>query len=236
MRQLFLDTETTGISVNDGHRIIEIAAVEMIDRRPTKNHFHVYINPQRDIDFGAQEVHGITSDFLSDKPLFKDIYQDFLAFINGAEIVIHNAPFDIGFLNMELSLVGEKPIQNYCSSVIDTLVMAKKMRPGQRNNLDALCKNFGINNTKRVLHGALLDSELLSEVYIAMTRGQHSLFDAADLPVIKKPLARQITQDKNEEPLVAKGHGMKVQMATDEELEAHNQYIAALSKSGAIPW
>ncbi len=172
MRQIFLDTETTGLDPNQGHRVIEIAAVEMNNRQLTNNRYHTYLNPERDIDSAAQEVHGITLDFLQDKPLFNDISNDFLSFIKDAEIIIHNAPFDVGFLNMELGKVSLGKLETYVSSIFDSLLLAKEIRPGQRNNLDALCKSYGIDNTSRTLHGALLDAQLLSDVYLAMTRGQ----------------------------------------------------------------
>jgi len=172
MRQIFLDTETTGLDPNQGHRIIEIAAVEMNNRQLTNNHYHTYLNPERDIDSAAQEVHGITLDFLQDKPLFNDISNDFLNFIKDAEIIIHNAPFDVGFLNMELGKVSLRKLETYVSSIFDSLLLAKEIRPGQRNNLDALCKSYGVDNASRTLHGALLDAQLLSDVYLAMTRGQ----------------------------------------------------------------
>ena len=172
MRQIFLDTETTGLDPNQGHRVIEIAAVEMSNRQLTNNHYHTYLNPERDIDSAAQEVHGITLDFLQDKPLFNNISNDFLSFIKDAEIIIHNAPFDVGFLNMELGKVSLSKLEAYVSSIFDSLLLAKEIRPGQRNNLDALCKSYGVDNTSRTLHGALLDAQLLSDVYLAMTRGQ----------------------------------------------------------------
>jgi DNA polymerase III subunit epsilon len=229
IRQIFLDTETTGIHVSHNHRIIEIAAVELINRRPTKKRFHAYIDPERSIDPGAQEVHGITSDFLQGKPKFSDVYEEMIAFISGAELIIHNAPFDVGFLNMELAKVGKPEINTYVDQITDTLAMARKIRPGQRNNLDALCKNFGINNAKRVLHGALLDAELLSEVYIAMTRGQDSLFSPADL---KQAATAEIKLEDKKEGRPA----LKVLLASPEELSAHNEYIKSLTKAGAKPW
>jgi DNA polymerase-3 subunit epsilon len=175
MRQIILDTETTGLDPNQGHRIIEVAAVEMVSRRLTGNHLHRYVNPDRDIDAGAMQVHGITPEFLQDKPRFADIAQEFVEFIRGAELIIHNAPFDVGFLNMELRLLEMPPLSNWCDSVTDTLVMAKALHPGQRNNLDALCKRYGVDNASRTLHGALLDCELLAAVFLALTRGQESL-------------------------------------------------------------
>lgn len=175
MRKIFLDTETTGLDPNQGHRIIEIAAVEMINRQLSNNQFHVYINPEREIDEAAQEVHGLTQDFLSDKALFQDIAQDFIDFIADSELIIHNAPFDLGFINMELGRIKKGEVDDYVEKVTDTLAMARELRPGQRNNLDALCRHYGVDNSQRNLHGALLDSLLLSEVYIGMTRGQEAL-------------------------------------------------------------
>lgn len=225
MRQIFLDTETTGLYPDQGHRVIEIAAVEMINRRPTNNHFHVYLNPEREIDAAAQEVHGITLEFLQDKPLFPAISNELIAFIQGAELIIHNAPFDVGFLNAELGRIGLKPIQNFCDRITDTLKMAKEARPGQRNNLDALCRHFGIDNSKRTLHGALLDAELLAEVYMAMTRGQDSLL--IDL--------QQAKEDHTEElqfPVAA----VKVIYADAEDLQTHTAYVDGLKKAGAQTW
>jgi DNA polymerase-3 subunit epsilon len=175
MRKIFLDTETTGLDPNQGHRIIEIAAVEMINRQLSNNQFHVYINPEREIDEAAQEVHGLTLDFLSDKALFQDIAQDFIDFIADSELIIHNAPFDLGFINMELGRIKKGEVEDYVEKVTDSLAMARELRPGQRNNLDALCRHYGVDNSQRNLHGALLDSLLLSEVYIGMTRGQEAL-------------------------------------------------------------
>ena len=226
MRQIFLDTETTGLYPDHGHRIIEIAAVEMIQRRPTNNHFHVYLNPEREIDPAAQEVHGITLEFLQDKPLFNAVSSEFIAFIKDAEIIIHNAPFDVGFLNMELGRIGLQPIATMCDKITDTLKMAKDARPGQRNNLNALCSHFGIDNSKRTLHGALLDAELLAEVYMAMTRGQESLLmDLSHQNVV----TNQLVAMGNQAPL-------KVLMADEEEQKAHEAYVQGLVKAGALPW
>ncbi|CAI8830135.1 DNA polymerase III subunit epsilon [Methylocaldum szegediense] len=173
MRQVVLDTETTGLDPAEGHRIIEIGCVELVNRRLTGNRFHVYLNPERDIDPGAVEVHGLSSEFLADKPRFADVAEDFLAYIKGAELIIHNAPFDIGFIDHELQRLpgGLASVTEYCT-VLDTLVLARKKHPGQRNNLDALCKRYNIDNRHRELHGALLDAEILAEVYLAMTGGQ----------------------------------------------------------------
>jgi DNA polymerase III subunit epsilon len=227
MRQIFLDTETTGLYPEQGHRVIEIAAVETFNRRLTGNHFHYYLNPEREIDPAAQEVHGITLDFLQDKPLFHMIADELIAFIRDAELIIHNAPFDVGFLNSELGRIGLQPIREICGKVTDTLKMAKDARPGQRNNLDALCKHFGIDNSKRTLHGALLDAELLAEVYLAMTRGQDSLImDLGNQP--EQPLAIASAL-KRVVPL-------KVLMPNADEQQAHEEYLQSLSKAGATSW
>ena len=226
MRQIFLDTETTGLYPAHGHRIIEIAAIEMVNRRPTNNHFHVYLNPEREIDPAAQEVHGITLEFLQDKPLFEAIARDMMGFIGDAELIIHNAPFDVGFLNSELGRIGLQPIETMCGKITDTLKMAKDSRPGQRNNLDALCRHFGIDNSKRTLHGALLDAELLAEVYMAMTRGQDSLM--MDLEQTQNVATNQF--EGNLERV------LKVVRANETELVAHEAYIKSLTKSGAKTW
>src|SRR6201996_8278980 len=175
MRQLILDTETTGLNARTGDRILELGCVELVNRRLTGNNLHFYINPERESDPGALAVHGLTPEFLSDKPKFAEIADQFRDFVQGAELIIHNAPFDIGFLDAEFALLGLPPVSKQCGEVIDTLVRAKSMFPGKRNSLDALCDRFGISNAHRTLHGALLDSELLAEVYLAMTRGQESL-------------------------------------------------------------
>jgi DNA polymerase-3 subunit epsilon len=175
MRQIILDTETTGLDPNQGHRVIEVAAVEMVNRRLTGNHFHRYLNPDREIDAGAMQVHGISPEFLQDKPRFADIALEFAEFIRGAELIIHNAPFDVGFLDTELRLANLDPLAHWCAEITDTLSMAKALYPGQRNNLDALCKRCGVDNAARTLHGALLDCELLAAVYLSLTRGQESL-------------------------------------------------------------
>jgi DNA polymerase-3 subunit epsilon len=181
MRQLVLDTETTGLDPASGHRIIEIGCIEMLHRKPTGNRFHVYLNPEREVDAGAVEVHGLSNEFLADKPRFVDIATDFVSFVQGAELIIHNAPFDVGFLDHELRLLASdyKAIVDYCD-VLDTLAMARKKHPGQRNSLDALCKRYNIDNKHRSLHGALLDAEILAEVYLAMTGGQTTLLLDAD--------------------------------------------------------
>ena len=178
MRQIFLDTETTGLSADNGDRVIEIGCVELLHRKLTGNNLHFYLNPERDSHEDALRVHGITNEFLKDKPKFAEVVDQFLEYIEGAEVIIHNAPFDIGFLNKELELQGRKPLANYIEGVIDTLVMAKEMFPGKRNSLDALCDRLEVDNSGRTLHGALLDAELLADVYINLTRGQDALLMA----------------------------------------------------------
>jgi DNA polymerase III subunit epsilon len=215
MRQIFLDTETTGLYADQGHRIIEIAALEMVNRRPTNNHFHVYLNPEREIDLAAQQVHGITLEFLQDKPLFSAVADDFINFIKDAELIIHNAPFDVGFLNAEFKRIGSNLLTSFCSEITDTLKMAKDARPGQRNNLDALCRHFGIDNSRRTLHGALLDAELLAEVYMAMTRGQESLL----MDLQQSDDVSDVQVDLNKDVKI------RVVAANTEELELHNAYF-----------
>ena len=175
MRQIVLDTETTGLDPTLGHRVIEIAAIEMVNRQITGRDYHCYVNPEREIDPGAMEVHGISNEFLADKPGFADIAADFLSFIEGGELIIHNAPFDVAFLNAELEQTGREPVTEFCEMVTDTLKIARELHPGKRNSLDALCERYAIDNSARTLHGALLDTRLLAEVYLAMTRGQESL-------------------------------------------------------------
>jgi DNA polymerase-3 subunit epsilon len=222
-RQIVLDTETTGLECAE-HRIIEIGCVEISNRRLTGNHYHQYLQPDREIDQGAAEVHGITAEFLRDKPRFADIAADFLAFISGAELIIHNAPFDIGFLNQELRRwkIDHALVESHCE-VIDTLALARKLHPGQKNNLDALCKRYSIDNSQRALHGALLDAEILADVYLIMTGGQASLtLDAADnrqtsaLPGFIK----SSPQDKR-----------VVVRASAEELVAHARVLESLRKA-----
>jgi DNA polymerase-3 subunit epsilon len=175
MRQIVLDTETTGLNARSGDRVIEIGCVELVNRRLTGNNFHYYINPERDSEAGALAVHGLTTEFLSDKPKFAEIADELCAYIAGAEVVIHNAPFDIGFLDAEFARLNRQPSGKQVAGTIDTLVEAKKLHPGKRNSLDALCDRYEISNSHRTLHGALLDAELLAEVYLAMTRGQNML-------------------------------------------------------------
>jgi len=225
MRQIFLDTETTGLYHAQGHRVIEVAAVEVVNRRLTKQHFHYYLNPDREIDQGAQEVHGISLEFLQDKPRFADIANELIAFIADSELIMHNAPFDVGFLNREFGLIEQKPVEAITAKITDTLKIAKEMRPGQRNSLDALCKHYGIDNSKRTLHGALLDAELLAEVYMAMTRGQDSLMMELDKP-----------QKKNSDEVQQIKQPVLVKLANQAEISAHDEYIASLAKSSDCLW
>ncbi len=227
-RQIVLDTETTGLSPKDGHRVIEIGCVEIINRRLTGNHYHQYLQPKREIDEGALQVHGITQEFLADKPLFEDVSDDFIKYIEGAELVIHNAPFDVGFLNAELErITGAPQISDICT-VEDTLPMARQMHPGQRNSLDALCVRYDIDNTQRTLHGALLDSEILAEVYLAMTGGQTDLLlvsDESKEETIKIDSSQQLWQGK-----------LHVQPANQEDVDAHEAMLAAMREKGACIW
>ena len=235
MRQIVLDTETTGLEVSRGHRIIEIGCVELIDRKLTGNHYHQYINPQRDIDQGAIEVHGITPDFLSDKPLFAKVARDFYDFVEGAELVIHNAPFDIGFLDSELERLdqGYRPLSDVCK-VIDTLLMARAKHPGQCNNLDALCSRYMVDNSQRDLHGALLDAEILADVYLTMTGGQ-TTFALSDTDEggedgsQAKSLIRRIASDRSPLPVIE---------ASAAELSAHEQQldVIAAGSGGKVLW
>jgi len=226
-RQIVLDTETTGLEPSQGHRIIEIGCVEMINRRLTGNNYHQYIHPDREIDEGALAVHGISNEFLADKPRFDDIIADFIDYIDGAELIIHNAPFDVGFMDHEFRLAGAKfgTTSDYCT-VTDTLVMARKMRPGKKNNLDVLCNEFEVSNAHRELHGALLDAELLAEVYLRMTGGQSSLsLDAEDL---SQSADGVVTVKK----LPAERKPIRVVRASESELEAHQQIVEKLGGAG----
>lgn len=232
MRQIFLDTETTGLEHKLGHRIIEIGCVEMRNRRLTNRHFHRYLNPDRDIDAGALAVHGISLDFLQDKPHFNDIAAEFLDFVRGAELIIHNAPFDIGFLNAELSRLDMAPLDTVCHSVQDTLRMAKDLHPGKKNNLNALCERYGVDNTRRTLHGALLDAEILAEVYVAMTRGQESLI--MDLSNDSASQASGAEQSQADKPR----RQQRVVLADADELAAHEQLLTIIQKEskGKCQW
>ena len=220
MRQIILDTETTGLEPSQGHRIIELAGVEVLSRRMTGNHFHRYLNPERKSDDAAKQVHGIEDDFLLDKPKFAEIAKEFVDYISGAELIIHNAPFDLAFLNNELGLAGLKTVQDYVGSVTDTLVVAKELHPGKRNNLNALCDRYQIDNSKRTLHGALLDAELLGDVYLAMTRGQESLI--MDLEASPPTSASGDTLNRQ--------FNLVVHYASDEELAEHDKVLANIGK------
>ena len=230
MRQVILDTETTGLDVDEGHRIIEVGCVEIMDRRLTRRHFHRYINPERDIDDGAFQVHGITREFLQDKPVFADIWQDLVEFIDGAELIMHNALFDLRFINQEMAYVSTSlgVVSDYCP-VLDSLELAREKHPGQKNNLDALCKRYSVDNSQRDLHGALLDAEILAEVYLLMTGGQVALSlgetDISSGTVNKK---RVLT---NERP------PLKIIKASAEEIHRHEAKLEQLelnSSSGCI--
>ena len=229
IRSVVLDTETTGMPVSEGHRIIEIGCVELEGRRPTGRHFHVYIQPDREVDEGAIAVHGITNEYLVGKPRFAEIADEFFEFIEGAQLIIHNAPFDVGFINEEFRRVGQldrSRVDTYCA-VLDTLVMAREMHPGQRNSLDALCRRYGVDNSGRELHGALLDAEILADVYLAMTGGQTMLSLSADDTAGGSSVERirRLAANRKPTPIVR---------ATAEELEAHQAFLQMLeSKSGA---
>lgn len=234
MRSVVLDTETTGMPVTDGHRIIEIGCVELIGRRLTGRHFHVYLQPDREIDEGAIAVHGITNEFLQDKPRFKEVAEEFFEFIKDAQLIIHNAAFDVGFINNEFALLGQQEradLSEHCS-ILDTLLMARERHPGQRNNLDALCKRYGVDNSGRDLHGALLDAEILADVYLTMTGGQTNLSLAGDgsegdsngrqqpSPIRRLPADRPLT---------------RLIQASAEELAAHAARLAVIEKSAGGP-
>jgi len=234
VRQIVLDTETTGLEVSQGHRIIEIGCVELVNRKLTGNHFHQYINPGREIDQGAIEVHGITSDFLADKPPFAAIAADFMEFLRGAELVIHNAPFDLGFLNSELQRVpGNATCIDDLCTVTDTLVMARAKHPGQRNSLDALCQRYHVDNSQRDLHGALLDAEILADVYLAMTGGQTALqLSDSGTDHDGHALAEQVVR------LAANRPPLPVVLATPEERAAHEAQLDAIAGGcgGKVVW
>ena len=234
MRQIVLDTETTGLEISQGHRIIEIGCVELLNRRLSGQHYHQYINPQREIDQGAIEVHGITSEFLADKPTFNQVVNDFLEFVDGAELIIHNAPFDVGFINSELSRLPGKqsPIDRRCG-IIDSLQIARNKHPGQRNNLDALCQRYAVDNSQRDLHGALLDAEILADVYLLLTGGQTTLQlggagDAASRGAGISSDIRRLDPGRVALPVIR---------ATGAEMEAHAsqlETIAAASEMGVL--
>lgn len=222
MRQIVLDTETTGLSAETGDRIIEIGCVELVGRKLTGNNKHFYLNPERESHEEALKVHGITSEFLADKPKFEAVVDELLDYLEGAELIIHNAPFDIGFLNKELERVGKPPLRSFVGGVIDTVVMAKEMFPGKRNSLDALCDRLGVDNSGRTLHGALLDAELLADVYINLTRGQDALL--IDVGPGEGPSHEAVAID-------LRGLVLPVLAANDQELVAHDAVLADLDKA-----
>lgn len=220
MRQVVLDTETTGLEFRLGDRVIEIGCVELIDRKLTGQRFHRYINPEREVEAGALAVHGLSNEFLQDKPKFAEIVAEFIGFVSGAELVIHNAAFDVGFLNNELALSGLTLLDQTCAGVIDTLKLARELHPGRRNSLDALCERYAIDNSGRTLHGALLDAELLAEVYLAMTRGQESLIIEMDAA----PAAEAYSTLAGERP------ALRVLRAGAEELAEHERVLAEIAR------
>ncbi len=220
-RQIILDTETTGLEPNLGHRVVELAAVELLNRRLSGNRFHSYLNPGRDSDAAALQIHGLSAEFLQDKSKFKDIAQEFLEYIDGAELIIHNAAFDEAFLDYELGLLGLKPLKEYCAGIVDTLKIAKELHPGKKNSLDALCERYEVDNSKRTLHGALLDAELLADIYVAMTRGQESLMmDGEDGASSRGEVA--FTSVKRELVVIA---------ASPEELQKHAQQLQEIEQA-----
>jgi DNA polymerase-3 subunit epsilon len=232
MRQVILDTETTGLHVTQGHRIIEIGCVELINRKLTGKHYHQYINPQREVEAGALAVHGITDDFLRDKPTFNVIVHKFMEFVDGAELIIHNAAFDIGFIDAELTSLKKswKPITDYCH-VVDTLLLARQMHVGQRNSLDALCKRYGIDNSQRELHGALLDAHLLARVYLAMTGGQVTLFgetETAEIATQQQAIANTV--------VMGQAHNLSVLTATEDEINTHDMHLQTMLQKGKCLW
>ena len=231
MRQVVLDTETTGLEIEEGHRILEIGCVEIVGRRLTRRHYHQYVNPERESDDGALEVHGITSQFLADKPVFKDIWQGFLEFVDGSELIIHNSAFDIAFLNQEMRLLSSElgKLTDYCT-VVDSLAMARQKHPGQKNNLDALCKRYGVDNSQRELHGALLDAEILADVYLLLTGGQVTLGLGEETPSAdgRRAPAARLDVDRP---------ALKVIPADSGELTAHEERLDQLdgtSEHGSV--
>ena len=232
MRQVVLDTETTGLEVEQGHRILEIGCVEIVDRRITHKHFHQYVNPERDIDDGALEVHGISLAFLADKPVFSDICQGLFDFLGFSEIIIHNAAFDVAFIDYEMSMIPSSPgrITDYCT-IVDSLEIARQKHPGQKNNLDALCKRYGVDNSQRDLHGALLDAEILADVYLMLTGGQVSLSLGSGSESDNSRVSGKETRlDSNRPPL-------RIIRASAEEIEKHEAKLDEIDKaSGGSVW
>jgi DNA polymerase-3 subunit epsilon len=229
MRQIVLDTETTGLSPEAGDRIIEIGCVELLHRKLTGNNFHHYLNPDRDIHEDAMKVHGISTEFLSDKPRFENVVEEFLAYVQDAQIIIHNAPFDVGFLNAELQRAGKPIFKEHVNGVLDTLAMAKELYPGKRNSLDALCERLGVSNAARTLHGGLLDAELLADVYINLTRGQDALLMEGDDPKQAGQGAAKVDYSRFNLPVI---------QPSAQELESHEQVLVQIDKasSGKTLW
>jgi DNA polymerase-3 subunit epsilon len=230
IRQIILDTETTGLEVVQGHRMIEIGCLEMVNRRLTGKSFHYYLNPGREVEAGAMAVHGITNEFLADKPAFASIAHEFVEFIAGSEVIIHNAPFDLSFLDYELSLCARsfKRVSEY-SQITDTLLMARQIHPGQRNSLDALCKRYGVDSTRREWHGALLDASLLAQVYLCMTGGQGSFFDQSETRTQQSSASQEAAAQL---PV----HNIKVIPADTAELSEHEKYLQMLAAKGKCVW
>lgn len=232
MRQIILDTETTGLEVKQGHRIIEIGCVELINRRETERHFHRYLNPEREVDDGAYEVHGISNESLADKPRFCDIVQEFIEFVRDSEVIIHNAPFDVGFINYEFELLGPDwgRLEDYCQ-VTDTLVMARERHPGQKNSLDALCQRYNVDNSQRAQHGAYLDARILADVYLAMTGGQATLILDDEMP-------GHYAAGNHAGTLDADRPALRIIKPTAEELAAHRARLETIDKnsSGKCVW
>ena len=225
MRRIVLDTETTGLNAALGDRVIELGCVEILNRSVTGNHFHRYVNPERRSDEGALKVHGITGEFLQDKPKFREIAAEFLDYIRGAELVIHNAAFDLEFLNLELGRIGQPPIEEHCAAVVDSLALARELHPGKKNSLDALCERYQVDNAHRTLHGALLDASLLAEVYLAMTRGQDSLAIELEPP---RAASQAWTAQGERPPLI-------VVQASAEELAEHARLLEAIEAENRAP-
>lgn len=228
MREIVLDTETTGLNAKLGDRVIEIGCIELLSRRVTDRHFHTYLDPQRDIEEGAAKVHGLTREFLSDKPRFAEVAKDFLDYVRGAELIIHNAAFDVEFLDAELELAGLGRLAEHAAGVIDTLALARELHPGRRNSLDALCERYGVDNAHRTMHGALLDARLLAEVYLSMTRGQESL--AMDLDDDPAPVAGGPPRFDTSKLVVVR--------ATAEEAAMHEKLLDGMEKGAkkGIVW
>jgi DNA polymerase III subunit epsilon len=229
LRQIVLDTETTGLNAKLGDRIIEIGCVELLSRRASDREFHAYLNPEREVELGATRVHGLTREDLAAKPKFAEVAREFLDYVRGAELIIHNADFDVEFLNMELELAGFPPLEKHVGKITDTLVSAKELHPGKKNSLDALCERYFVDNSRRTLHGALADARLLAECYLAMTRGQESLMMELEAPAAAAAAAAGLILDVSK---------LIVQRASAEELAAHEQYLDAIEKEakGASLW